>query len=105
MEQPNINYINKLSGDNEAIKSKMIGILKKELPQETTTYNKQMQNKEFIFAAQSVHKLKHKIAVLGLEKSYYLAEKFENNLKNNEVDLQSSFEYVLALMNQFVVEL
>jgi hypothetical protein len=33
--------------------------------------------------AQSVHKLKHKISILGLEKSCYLAEEYESNLKNN----------------------
>ncbi|MGO4822553.1 MULTISPECIES: Hpt domain-containing protein [unclassified Flavobacterium] len=105
MEQPNINYINKLSGDNVAFKSKMIAILKRELPEETTIYNHQMQNNDFNLAAQSVHKLKHKISILGLEKSYYLAERFEDNLKNNDIDLQSSFEEVLVLMNAFVVKL
>ena len=105
MEQPNINYINKLSGDNAAFKSKMIAILKRELPEETTIYKHQMQNNDFNLAAQSVHKLKHKISILGLEKSYYLAERFEDNLKNNDIDLQSSFEEVLVLMNAFVVKL
>ena len=105
MEQPNINYINKLSGDNVAFKSKMIAILKRELPEETTIYKHQMQFNDFNLAAQSVHKLKHKISILGLEKSYYLAERFEDNLKNNDIDLQSSFEEVLVLMNAFVVKL
>jgi hypothetical protein len=31
--------------------------------------------KNYLEAAQSVHKLKHKISILGLDKSYYLAGK------------------------------
>ena len=34
MEQPNLEYIDKLSGDNIEFRTKLIGILKKELPQE-----------------------------------------------------------------------
>jgi hypothetical protein len=44
--------------------------------------------------AQSVHKLKHKISILGLEKSY-LAEEYESNLKNNSTNLHSDFESIL----------
>jgi HPt (histidine-containing phosphotransfer) domain-containing protein len=105
MEQPNCNYINQLSGDNIAFKNKMLAILKRELPEETDIYQKQMERKEFVLAAQSVHKLKHKISILGLEKSYYLAEEFEDDLKSNNIELQSSFEDVLKLLNQFVIDL
>jgi hypothetical protein len=33
-------------------------------------------------AAQAVHKLKHKVSILGLEKSYYLSD-YEDNLNDN----------------------
>jgi len=105
MEQPNINYINKLSGDNAAFKSKMIAILKRELPEETTIYKHQMQNNDFNLAAQSVHKLKHKISILGLEKSYYIAEEYENNLKKNSTDLKDVFETILENMQIFLSDL
>lgn len=105
MEQPNCNYINQLSGDNIVFKDKMLAILKRELPEETDIYQEQMKRKEFVLAAQSVHKLKHKISILGLEKSYYLAEEFEDDLKSNNIELQSSFEDVLKLLNQFVIDL
>ena len=45
-------------------------------------------------AAESVHKLKHKISILGLNKSYYIAEKFEDNLKDNSTELQSDFDAI-----------
>lgn len=105
MEQPNTSYIDQLSGDNIEFKQKMIGILKRELPEEITTYQKQMDNNDFLAAAQSVHKLKHKVSILGLEKSYYLAEEYEENLKTNATDLQTDFEALLKAMHNFVATL
>ncbi len=105
MEQPNNNYIIQLAGDNLEFKSKMIAILKKELPEEIENYHKQLLNNDLLEAAQCVHKLKHKISILGLEKSYYIAEQFEAHLNNKNTVLQSDFEAILKVMLQFVREL
>ncbi len=105
MEQPNTNYIDELSGDNCDFKEKIIAILKKELPEEIEIYNNHIQNHDLQSAAQSVHKLKHKISILSLEKSYYIAEQFEIDLKTNKIELQSEFETILKMMNQFVSQL
>lgn len=105
MEKPNSNYINQLSGDNEEFKTKIIGILKRELPEEIIQYQNQIHSKNFKLAAESVHKLKHKISILGLEKSYYIAEEFEDNLKENSTNLQIEFENILKLMQDFVEKL
>jgi HPt (histidine-containing phosphotransfer) domain-containing protein len=105
MEKPNSNYINQLSGDNEEFKAKIIGILKKELPEEVALYRNQIQTKNLKLAAESVHKLKHKISILGLEKSYYIAEEFEDNLKEKSTKLQSEFESILKMMHDFVDKL
>lgn len=105
MEQPNTSYIDQLSGDNLEFKQKMIGILKRELPEEIEMYQSQMQKNNFLLAADSVHKLKHKVSILGLEKSYYLAETFEENLKNNSTHLQNDFEAILKVMHKFVEKL
>ncbi|CAN1548642.1 hypothetical protein MCETHM1_02069 [Flavobacteriaceae bacterium] len=102
MEQPNLNYINQLSGDNEVFKAKIIAIIKKELPQEKALYDSQMLNNDFVNAAQSVHKLKHKTSILGLEVSYHVAESYEDNLKKNSTELQNEFDAILNLMQQFV---
>ncbi|MBF01845.1 MAG: histidine kinase [Flavobacterium sp.] len=102
MEKPNLTYIEQLAGDNSEFKAKMIAILKKELPEEIAVYKSQMQNNNWQEAAQSVHKLKHKVSILGLEKSYYLAETFEENLKNKVSTFQNEFEIVLEAMSNFV---
>jgi HPt (histidine-containing phosphotransfer) domain-containing protein len=105
MEQPNLDYILQLSAGSEEFKQKIISIVKLELPQEIEVYNQYMQNNHYLRAAESVHKLKHKISVLGLEKSYYIAEQFEENLKNNQTNLQVNFEAILHSMQDFVNKL
>ena len=102
MEHPNLNYIDELSGDNLEFKTKLIGILKNELPKEVKDYSEQMGNANFHQASQLVHKLKHKISILGLEKSYYIAEEYEVNLKNNSTNLDADFKNILKIMQEFV---
>lgn len=102
MEQPNLKYIDKLSGDNIEFRTKLIGILKKELPEEVEKYFQDMKNIDFSYAAQSVHKLKHKISILGLEKSYYIAEEYEDNLIEGTTILKLEFETILKSMQDFV---
>lgn len=102
MEEANLNYINELSGDNVEFREKIIAIIKEELPEEIKVYESYKASNNFSQMAQSVHKLKHKISILGLEKSYYIAEKYELNLKNNSTEIQLDFEIILKKMQDFV---
>lgn len=105
MEQPNLNYINDLSGDDLIFRAKLIATLKKELPEETAQYENSMKNSALKEAAGVVHKIKHKISIMGMEKSYYLAEEFENNLKNQSAVLKPEFDKILAIMQDFAAAL
>lgn len=105
MEQANSEYIDQLSGDNTEFRKKIIEILKRELPEEVGTYRNQIQNKNYLMAADCVHKLKHKISILGLKKSYYIAEQFEDNLKENSTQLQSDFDAIIEIMQDYVAKL
>jgi len=102
MEQPNLKYIEELSGCNLEFQNKVIGILKKELPNEISDYEEQFKNANYLLAAGSVHKLKHKVSILGLENSYYIAQEYEINLKNNSTKLAVDFENILRSMQEFV---
>ena len=105
MEQANTKYLDELCGGDAAFLSKMISINKTELPQEITSYSELLNKKQYQLTANCVHKLKHKISVLGLEKSYYIAEQFENNLKNGSTALQDDFEKIATKMQDFVANL
>ena len=102
MEQPNIDYILKLSANDERVKTKLIDTMKFELPMEIDAYLVSVHLKKTTQAAACVHKLKNKIGILGLEEGYHIAEEYENQLKNREKKLQIEFENILTLMQNFV---
>lgn len=105
MEKPDLVYINNLAGDDLEFKAKLIDTLKRELPVEMARYKDSIENGNFAETAGMVHKLKHKISIMGMEKSYYLAEEFENNLKNQSAVLKPEFDKVLALLQDFTASL
>jgi len=105
MEQPNLNYINSLAGDDDAFREKLVSTIKNELPVEIAVYFEAINNSDHKAAAGHVHKLKHKISILGLEKSYYLAEQYEEHLKNNTTQEAGEFAVLLQNMQNFVATL
>ena len=57
---------------------------------------------KFKEAAEVVHKLKHKISILGLEKGYEVAANFENNLIQNSELGKVDFESILSAITDFL---
>jgi len=105
IEKPNLNYLKEISGGDVIFEKKMIEIVKKELPEEIKSYEIFLNEHNFIQAAEIVHKMKHKISILGLEKSYQTAIDFEEDLKRQELTLQLEFEQILNSMVNFVKDL
>jgi HPt (histidine-containing phosphotransfer) domain-containing protein len=105
MEQPNMDYIDSLAAGDVAFRQKLVAILQAELPQEVGEYKARLERGDLHNAAESVHKLKHKISLLGMEKSYYIAEQFEVNLKDGTTGLHDHFEDILNTMQQFAAAL
>ncbi|MGL5112132.1 MAG: Hpt domain-containing protein [Flavobacterium sp.] len=105
MEKPNLEYINQLAAGNKEFEEKIILILKKELPQERQAYQEALAEKNTKFAADCVHKLKHKVSFLGLTEGYSVCEKYEESLKRNEFDRQDEFEEILNKIQSFIVNL
>lgn len=102
MEQPNQTYINSLAGQDEVFKQKLIAIIKKEYPEEKQVYLMNMNAKNYKLAADNVHKLKHKISILGLEKSYDIAAKYENGLLENDTSNKEIFEAILESITNYL---
>tara|TARA_R110002111_G_scaffold260039_1_gene330728 strand:- start:9339 stop:9656 length:318 start_codon:yes stop_codon:yes gene_type:complete len=105
MEQPNLSYINSMSGGDKAFEQKLIDIIKKEFPEEKEVYFTNVKAKNYKLTAENVHKLKHKISILGLEKSYETAVAFENNLLEESTKLQDEFESILTIMTNYLQQL
>ena len=105
IEKPNLNYLKEISGGDFIFEKKMIEIVKKELPEEIKSYEFFLNEYNFIQAAEIVHKIKHKISILGLEKSYDIASQFEKNLIEGNESLQEEFNEVLNIITRFLNEL
>jgi len=102
METPNFTYINDLAGDDLQFKKKLLSILKSELPIEIEDYLKSFKSGDFNKSAESVHKIKHKITILGLEKTYILAEQYEEELKVGNASFHKKFMEILDGMINFL---
>jgi HPt (histidine-containing phosphotransfer) domain-containing protein len=102
MEEPNLKYIHDLSGGVKGFENKLLDIIKAEFPDEKEIYNKNIGLKNFNEAADNVHKLKHKISIFGLEKSYELAVVHENALREGNDSLQTEFDSVLNKISKYL---
>ena len=104
-ETPNLNFIEQLSGGDMSFQDKLIGIIKTEFPEEKAVYLNNIESNNFKEASENVHKLKHKISILGLEKSYEVAANFENNLFENRAEGKADFEIILKTITNFLATL
>ena len=102
MEQPNLTYIQNLSRGDELFQEKLIKIIKDEFPKERDSCFDNLKNKDYLSASEKVHKLKHKISILGLEKSYEIAVEFENNLRGNNADLEDDFRIIMLNITNYL---
>ena len=94
-EKPNLLYLKEISGGDVEFEEKLLKIVKKELPDEINTYKNFLNENNFKQAAELVHKIKHKISILGLEKSYQVAIDYEEDLKQDNLNLKLEFEEIL----------
>ena len=76
-----------------------------EFPQEVEVYQMNLRLKKFELAADNVHKLKHKISILGLEKSYEVAVDYEENLLDGNTNQKEEFEAVLKTITTYLEEI
>lgn len=102
METPNLNYIKKLSGGDLAFEESILSVLQKEFPDELALFKKNFTNKDYTESANNVHKIKHKISILGMKKSLVLASNFENDLREGKIELYQDFLNILNKIHVYL---
>ncbi len=102
MEQPNLLYIKTLSKGDRSFEEKIINIIKVEFPVEKKKYFDTLSQKNYLKAAEHVHKIGHKISILGLENSYELAGDYESNLREKNEELKDSFDDILHSITNYM---
>jgi HPt (histidine-containing phosphotransfer) domain-containing protein len=104
MEQPNLKFIKEIVGDDKAFEKSLIDIIKQEFPVEASLFTKNFSQKKYTEASTNVHKLKHKISLLGLEEGFEIAYEFENELKNGNTALHPEFLEILHKIHLYLLE-
>ncbi|MDT7831169.1 Hpt domain-containing protein [Flavobacteriaceae bacterium S356] len=102
MDTPNLNYIKELSGGDKQFETKVLSILTEEFPNELDRFLSNYKKKDYKKSAEDVHKLKHKISILGLVNGYHVAVAFENELKLESDSLFGSFMEVMEQIKLFL---
>ncbi|SEK32996.1 hypothetical protein SAMN04487910_0269 [Aquimarina amphilecti] len=102
MEEPNLSFIENLSNGDKAFEEKIFKVIRREFPEEKEKYFVSINSKKYKKAAEDVHKLKHKISILGLKTSYDTAEKYEDNLKSASETLREEFESILQNITTYL---
>ena len=105
METPNITYIKELSDGDKSFEKELIKIIKLEFPKEKSIYFENFKSKKFGVTADCVHKLKHKISIFGLLEAYEIANNYENNLRNEDVNLNDKFEIILDKISNYLIQI
>lgn len=102
MEQPNLTYVEQLARGDEKIRQTLIDVIKTEFPEEKKEYYESLAIKDYKKIEENVHKLKHKISILGLEKSYELANTYEHNLREHSMQGEADFEDILNIITAYI---
>ncbi|KYG74932.1 Hpt domain-containing protein [Roseivirga ehrenbergii] len=100
--KPNLNYIKQLANGNATFENRILGVLKRELPEEIDGFRNSINSLDYALAAMLVHKIKHKVSLLGMEDGYKLTADFEDELREGAKSLQDDFEGLLKIMTTFL---
>lgn len=104
-EVPNLNYIKEIAGGNEEFEKKFLSIIQAEFPKEKDDYMSLLENGELEESAKVVHKIKHKLGILGFTNGYKLAIRYEEGLKYGDTKLKDDFMGVLNAVEEFILKL
>jgi HPt (histidine-containing phosphotransfer) domain-containing protein len=102
MEKPNLEYVEQLAGGDKSLRKRLIDIIKNEFPEEKEAYYKSLKNKDYKKTEENVHRLKHKIIILGLEENYKIANKFEHDLREFNLDRVEDFDKILIAISYYL---
>ena len=102
MEKPNLDYIDDIARGDTSIKKTLIDVIKNEFPKEKEDYFSSLKNKEYKKIEENVHRIKHKISILGLTKSYEKANEFEHNLREKNISGYQDFQKILNAISEYL---
>ena len=104
MELPNLSVLKEISGNDIEFENSIIEIIKLEFPEEVNLFKTNFEEKNYLEASNNVHKIKHKISLLGLKKGLETASEFEIELKQGNLKLHHNFLEILDKIHVYLYE-
>ncbi|WP_298779770.1 Hpt domain-containing protein [uncultured Polaribacter sp.] len=104
MEQPNLSVIKEIAGDDLDFQNSILEIMKAEFFEEVKLYKENFLKQNYLETSNDVHKLKHKISLLGLTKDFELAAELELSLKKNDYKLHQNFLEILNKIHVYLYD-
>lgn len=102
MEKPNLSLIKEISGNDIEFENSILDIIKLEFPDEVNLFKTNFEEKKYLEASSNVHKIKHKISLLGLKKGLEIASAFEIELKQENLKLHHNFLEILDKIHVYL---
>ena len=104
MEIPSLLYLKELSKGNKNFEMKIFKLLIDELPAEYATYQHAISTHNYYWAADVVHKIKHKVAFFQMKEALTLTEKHETALMSGNLNYQLDFQEIISNILKFLPE-
>ncbi len=102
MEKPNLSLIKEISGNDIEFENNILNIIKLEFPEEVKLFKTNFEEKKYIEASNNIHKIKHKISLLGLKKGLETASAYEIELKEGNIKLHPNFIEILDKIHVYL---
>ena len=102
MQTPSLQYIKDLADGDQSFVLEITTLLKKEFPKDLKLFYQRVEENDLFGIASSVHKIKYKFGLLGLEDDLLIASKFENEIKTGNKALLIQFESTLLKIDRYL---
>lgn len=102
MQEPSLEYINDLADGDQSFVLEITTLLKSEFPKDLKLFYKRLEENDLKGVASSIHKIKYKFVLLGLEEDVIIASTFENEVVKGSKELLIKFEEILLKTNQYL---
>ncbi|MEN9336547.1 MAG: hypothetical protein RLZZ500_1534 [Bacteroidota bacterium] len=101
-ETPNLEYLEQLAAGDQKVRQTIFDVMVKEYCADYQEYKAATVQNDMKKSIIFVHRLKHKIGFLGMEYSYQIAHRYEEELRRNSNRFAPEFEAVLEQIQEFI---